>query len=833
MITANEKREVDTFAGEGVAFTIKANGKAFKTLIDGLYANKIQSVTREIWSNALDSHMMAGCADKPFDVSFPDVFSPEFSVRDYGVGLSHESVVNLYTTLFESTKEDTNDQVGKFGIGSKSPFSYTDTFSVMAIKDGECNYYSAVIGEEGLPTIFRLHTEATTEPNGVQVSFPVRKEDVNAFQRAAKTVALGFDVKPNVVNVKGFEWETEYENVLNRGLWVKMGCVIYPVDLGILCEQVMEKHPNSHGEAVVRFIRATNGRECKVINVPVGSVEISASRENLSYGRREPTTDYLVGILTEDFHDLQPKLQRIIDSFPTAYHIGVYMRPMDYRSYDRNNYGIETHSHKLKMFGITEEDIKFLTNYHEFYDGILKWRGIEYNNKFSRIYTNNHFQVGGSPTSALWDAKNGKYKREFPEINYGISSHRQHILTYCSYVFVDGDSVDARGKVKSRAYIRDLFKTVRNTNFKKHFIGTDADGEYNLNFDRYNEVIIVMIRGNNTERQRQMSFYQKMTEDLVEGVDYSFHYEDEFEAVKVVAERVVAVKRSAYERVTNTARTIIDTEKMERYYPGQVNDDFEDSEKKFIHAVYTVKKYDNYFHKDSAFDYNSQYREVYCAISKYFKMPVVITNKSDSSAIEKYYPNAIPIETLDMDELIDIMEDVRCFHKFQLLKSDAGNSVVWCSILDRSNSSHVNLLDYGLNPDGCMGKLMTTIFGEKEEYNKKYDPYYYDNNSSLYGCNMILTGIVRCANVHSEKAKGVMSDRSVFTGSSISGQIEMLANEARDKYPLLAHIIRNSYYNNLRVDSAIISKPVIGPAHVDSFIFDVVDYINLIDKKDI
>ena len=126
MKTSIAPRQVDTNAGETQEFTIKANGKAFRALISTLYENKIQSIVREIWSNALDAHVEAGCADVPFSVTFPTMLNPVFIVRDYGVSLEHDQVMRLYTTVFESTKEDTNDATGKFGLGSKSPFAYTD-----------------------------------------------------------------------------------------------------------------------------------------------------------------------------------------------------------------------------------------------------------------------------------------------------------------------------------------------------------------------------------------------------------------------------------------------------------------------------------------------------------------------------------------------------------------------------------------------------------------------------------------------------------------------------------------------------------------------------------
>lgn len=305
MISETQPRVVTTNAGETGAFTIKANGKAFKVLIDKLYANKIQSITREIWSNALDAHIAAGCADRPFDVSFPSAFDPSFRVRDYGISLTHEQVMKLYTTLFESTKEDTNDQVGKFGLGSKSPFAYTDSFAVTVVKDGEKRFYAAMIGSDGVPTINFMGREDSDEENGVEVSFPVEREDVAQFARAAKRVSHGFAVKPNVVNDPGFEGWPEVDILMEGEGWVlsrgeidgyrqtayaRMGCVLYPINVAALGHLTQEQRAVLEAQFIIDF--------------KMGELEITASREELSYGRGEPTTESILAKTNEIYASL-------------------------------------------------------------------------------------------------------------------------------------------------------------------------------------------------------------------------------------------------------------------------------------------------------------------------------------------------------------------------------------------------------------------------------------------------------------------------------------------------------------------------------------------------
>lgn len=291
-----ENREVETSGGlENGSFTILANAKAFRILIDGLYSDKPRAIVRELWSNAFDSHREAGKEDVPFNCHLPTRFSPEFSVRDFGVSLSHEDIMGLYSTVFKSTKESSNVGVGKFGLGSKTPFAYTDQFTVTAWKDGEKRIYNAYVDAEGIPRISLFHKEESDEPQGLEVSFPVNPKNIDDFIRAAKQTVIGFDVFPNFtgfviekqeigeVKMQGDFWRL-YENKTDKYGYrlndhfpasVRQGCVIYPLD-GNALSSAMEKKGIDMSILSSSFI----------IDVPIGTVEITPNREQLSYDEK-------------------------------------------------------------------------------------------------------------------------------------------------------------------------------------------------------------------------------------------------------------------------------------------------------------------------------------------------------------------------------------------------------------------------------------------------------------------------------------------------------------------------------------------------------------------
>ena len=267
-------------------FTIKASAKAFKLLSSNLYSDKPLAIVREIGCNALDSHQMAGKVDVPFKIVLPSDMHPFFEVIDYGVGLSDDQVKNVFTTFFESTKTDSNDQIGAMGLGSKSPFAYTDAYEVFARQNGVQNQYTCFLNQSGAPEIFLI--EQTIDPtleDGVTIKVPVKKNDYHLFRNAAQTAYKFFPVKP-VVGASTINWHwdapiyefegTNFKTVTNsRTIFALMGPVAYPIDMNQL-------------KGVDPFISQYNARTGRgfVIQYRIGELDVNAGREGLSYDPR-------------------------------------------------------------------------------------------------------------------------------------------------------------------------------------------------------------------------------------------------------------------------------------------------------------------------------------------------------------------------------------------------------------------------------------------------------------------------------------------------------------------------------------------------------------------
>ena len=283
MILSNapQNEAVLSNVGEIGDFKIKASAKAFSILSSGLYANKIRAIVRELSCNAVDSHVAAGKQDTPFDVHLPNQLEPHFSIRDYGTGLSHEQVTSIYTTYFESTKTGSNDFIGALGLGSKSPFSYTDNFTVTAVKDGVKGIYTAFINGDGVPSIAQMMSEKTDDPSGVEIKFSVNDQyDYSKFRDEARHVYTYFKLRPVISGSAGFEFrDVEYDSKdivpgihsYARGgrSMAIMGNIAYPIEV-----------PNTE-----KSLGDLNKLlQCSLeIHFAIGEVDFQASREGLSY----------------------------------------------------------------------------------------------------------------------------------------------------------------------------------------------------------------------------------------------------------------------------------------------------------------------------------------------------------------------------------------------------------------------------------------------------------------------------------------------------------------------------------------------------------------------
>lgn len=207
-------------------FQVKADGFIAQVLSSDVYKRPVEAVLREYYCNAYDSHKAAGNPNPP-KVTLPTKLNPQFVVRDEGTGLSFDECERLFSTFFDSTKRDSNEQIGYFGIGSKAGFAIADMFTVECRWNGEKRIYSC-FKDEDIPQIAEVSTERTDEPNGITVNIPTNR--VYEFQEAANKVFSYFDQKPDInieLELIEFEKHNEYWYSKGHASGVIMGNIFY------------------------------------------------------------------------------------------------------------------------------------------------------------------------------------------------------------------------------------------------------------------------------------------------------------------------------------------------------------------------------------------------------------------------------------------------------------------------------------------------------------------------------------------------------------------------------------------------------------------------------
>lgn len=273
---------------ESAEFGISMNDTAhiMSILRDQLYSDKILAVLREYGSNAWDAHRDAGKHELPIKITMPTVTEPTLVIRDFGLGLSSDGVFRIYTQYGASTKRNSDNAVGMLGIGSKSGFAYSDSFTVTSYHGGMKRTYIAVLDASEKGLINLLHEEPCGEETGVEISIAVRQHDINEFENKAKALYKYFNPRPDInvelpklpqtqINMKhGVIYERDDTSYHDRKWVAVMGCVSYNINL----EQVSGIDATEEG-GIAAFLSNISG----ALYFNIGEVQVSASREELKY----------------------------------------------------------------------------------------------------------------------------------------------------------------------------------------------------------------------------------------------------------------------------------------------------------------------------------------------------------------------------------------------------------------------------------------------------------------------------------------------------------------------------------------------------------------------
>ncbi len=180
IITENLTENVITSGGfKEKSFKIKDPKVIFDILSSKIYNNKIGAIVREIISNAIDANYESK-TNRKVDIHLPVVGAEYFTVRDYGIGING-SRINVFVSFGDSTKRDDPNAIGYYGMGSKSPFSYSDSFYITTWYDGFKHEYMAYIDDNKDRKLAVLNKVQSDEPSGSEIRINMKSVSDKQF----------------------------------------------------------------------------------------------------------------------------------------------------------------------------------------------------------------------------------------------------------------------------------------------------------------------------------------------------------------------------------------------------------------------------------------------------------------------------------------------------------------------------------------------------------------------------------------------------------------------------------------------------------------------------
>lgn len=343
------------FSEDGITFIQEILRKS-------IYSNPILATVKEVSCNGFDSHVCSGIKERPIEVTLPSFEKPEFIVRDFGYGLNYHDLCYVFGSYGASTKRNSNELIGQLGIGSKSPFSYCDSYSVISRHQGTKNIYSLVINSDGRGEVLLLSSSPTVEESGLEVIVPVECKDIDNFIETSLNLFSYWDVKPILHNcfksypqrnykVKG----TKYSRLEGKEpTRVIMGNIPYAVHLDQLPDLT------SGQRAAFNY-----GWE---FYVNIGEVDFSANRETL---RGTPKTiNVLTDLIVRAMEDYKNQLQQEFDNCANLREAKILLKKMK----DECLFYRYCNS-QVKYKGMEIDGATFKIKYRNDYVGIYKNRG--------------------------------------------------------------------------------------------------------------------------------------------------------------------------------------------------------------------------------------------------------------------------------------------------------------------------------------------------------------------------------------------------------------------------------------------------------------------------
>lgn len=215
-------------------------GMALDAVSRNLYSNPIGSFVRELVSNAVDANRQNNSAELVKVNIYKEGNTWYFQVKDEGQGMTYEHFTNVYMRWFNSDKRENNEDIGGWGIGSKSPLSYKETYELTTIADG-IEYEYIIIRQSPAPTATLLSQKSTNKKSGTTIRVEIDYDDLWKLSDECEKQLTYFN---NVYVVNEFAWYDNNFKIIEADLFkvrnsnfpfgnqmhIALGQVAYPIN---------------------------------------------------------------------------------------------------------------------------------------------------------------------------------------------------------------------------------------------------------------------------------------------------------------------------------------------------------------------------------------------------------------------------------------------------------------------------------------------------------------------------------------------------------------------------------------------------------------------------
>lgn len=249
--------------------------------------------------------MEAGSTE-PVHLHVPTEDEPYLEVSDTGNGLDYLGIVSVFANFGTSTKRDSNEFIGGFGIGSKSGLAISDKIHVSSICNGLLNEFVIERKNGILQTRFITENKETASHSGTTVTVNVKYDflcDMGNFEfDKYHYVIQGWSTRELIVtNPEPLNYTTTnmntnrvpdvFHKIPNTNTWisrlqinttetyyarqhVRIGRVLYKIP-----DNIVRKLPDN----IYEKIQFTT----MVHDVPIGELRINYAREKLDVSEQE------------------------------------------------------------------------------------------------------------------------------------------------------------------------------------------------------------------------------------------------------------------------------------------------------------------------------------------------------------------------------------------------------------------------------------------------------------------------------------------------------------------------------------------------------------------